>query len=574
MLAATAGAFASAAEEAAADAAGFNATGYPIVDEPVTISVVWQKWPSHVKDPSEMMVPEQAREITGIDVEWIAVPGEAWVERTNLMLAAGDLPHTFGAPLSDFNVVSNGEAGAFLPRVMLAAGDLPHTFGAPLSDFNVVSNGEAGAFLPMNDLIDQFAPNVTAIFDKKPTLRPFITASDGNIYALFKLNEGSWTTTCPLTYLNKPWLDELGAEVPTTTEEYYELLMAVKNAGDLNGNGEADEIPLSFNFGSCSQGMSTFFWAHGLPVEEGSGDNRDLMMVEDGKAIYAPTQEGFRDTAKYLHRLWEAGLIDLEVFSHDGSRYVAKFKQDQLFSFNNWWAQNSVDTSRWLDWEYLPALKAPGYEPKANYRFSWDRGIAPITAAAEHPEVVMRWIDYWYDPLNSLTTMEGPLGVRVLQNDDGTYGVAPTPEGLGLSEWRDLETIGPGFITSIDIDDMYLNMFIFEAAEMCGTVKYDTYSDQWPEMYWPRPMLPSAQINEEQAMLPDIQALVQKTLARWITEGGADEEWDQFQEDLNSIGLPRLMEIWQENLDKFLEGTGGVTPRPHDKGTGHPVRPL
>ena len=185
----------------------------------------------------------------------------------------------------------------------------------------------------------------------------------------------------------------------------------------------------------------------------------------------------------------------------------------------------------------------------------------------------MRWLDYWYDPLNSLTTMEGPLGVRVIENEDGTYGVAPTPEGLGLSEWRDLETIGPGFITSID-SDMYLNMFIFEAAEMCGTVKYDTYSDQWPEMYWPRPMLSSAQINEEQAMLPDIQALVQKTLARWITEGGADEEWDQFQEDLNSIGLPRLMEIWQGNLDKFLEGTGGVTPRPHDKGTGHPVRPL
>ena len=232
----------------------------------------------------------------------------------------------------------NGDAWVERTNLMLASGDLPDTFGAPLSDFNVVSNGEAGAFLPMNDLIDQFAPNVTAIFDKKPTLRPFITASDGNIYALFKLNEGSWTTTCPLTYLNKPWL-------------------------------------------------------------------------------------------------------------------------------------------------------------------------------------------------------------------------------------------GPGFITSID-NDMYLNMFIFEAAEMCGTVKYDTYADQWPEMYWPRPMLSSAQINEEQTMLPDIQALVQKTLARWITEGGADEEWDQFQEDLNSIGLPRLMEIWQENLDKFLAGTGGVTPRPHDRGTGHPVRPL
>ena len=540
MLAVTAAALAAGEEEEAAAVAGFNATGYPIVDEPVTISVVWRKNPSHVKDPTEMMVPELAREITGVNVDWIAVAGDAWQERTNLMMAAGDLPDTFSWVLSDFNVVSNGETGAFLP---------------------------------LDDLIDSYAPNVTAVMDKKPTLRPFITAPDGNIYALFRLNEGSWTTTCPLHYVNKPWLEQLGAEVPATTEEYFELLVAVKNAGDLNGNGEADEIPLSFDFDSCSQGIATFFWAHGLPIETGFSDNRNLMMVQDGKVIYAPTQEGFKDTAKYLHRLWEAGLIDPEVFSQDSGQYNSKLKQDQLFSFNSWWAQNSVDTSRWLDWEYLPALKAPGYEPSANYRFSWDRGIAPITAAADHPEVVMRWIDYWYDPLNSITAMEGPLGVRVIENDDGTYGVAPTPEGIGLSEWRDLETIGPGFITSIDIDT-YLNLFIFEAAEMCGTVKYDTYHDQWPEMYWPRPMMSSAQINEEQAMLPDIRALVMKTLARWITEGGADEEWDQFQEDMNSIGLPRLMEIWQENLDKFLAGSGGVTPRPYDKGTGHPVRPL
>ena len=109
---------------------------------------------------------------------------------------------------------------------------------------------------------------------------------------------------------------------------------------------------------------------------------------------------------------------------------------------------------------------------------------------------------------------------------------------------------------------------------MCGTVKYDTYSGQWQEMYWPRPMLSSAQINEEQALLPDVRALVMKNLARWITEGGIDEEWDQFRADKDSIGLPRLMEIWQENLDKFLAGSGGVTPCPYDKGTGHPVRPL
>ena len=536
----TAQAFAAGTEESGgATAPGFNATGFPIVDQPVTINVVWQRWGSHVKAPDEMILMQRVREQTGVDVNWIAVDSAAWQEKTNLMLASGDLPDTFGSPLSDYTIISNGEAGSFIR---------------------------------LNELIEDYGHNLRDQLERKPSLKAWLTAPNGDIYALPKLNEGSWVTVCPISYLNKLWLDDMGESVPTTTDEFYDLMVKVKNAGDLNGNGKADEIPYSFKYEDCAGGLASFFWAHGLPTRNGEGGNNAWIVIRDSKVIFAPNEQGFKDTAKYLNRLWEAGVLDEESFSQDHGRWSAKYKQNQLMAFPNWWVQNEVDKSRWLDWEYMPALKAPGYEPSVSYRFGWSRGLAPITVAAKHPEVVMRWIDSFYEPEMSIQVMEGPLGVRTEKKADGTFNVLPTPEGLGLSEWRDSETIGPGFITSID-EGMYLNLFLFEAAEMCGTIKIRYYKEDWPEQFWPNPMFTSEQITEENKYLPDVKAIVSKTLARRIVEGNADAEWDKFQKDLDDAGLPKLMAIWQDNMDKFLAGTGGTTPRPHEKGLGTEVSP-
>ena len=45
-------------------------------------------------------------------------------------------------------------------------------------------------------------------------------------------------------WVYKPWLDTLGLEVPTTTEEFEAMLIAFKEQ-DPNGNGIADEVPFS-----------------------------------------------------------------------------------------------------------------------------------------------------------------------------------------------------------------------------------------------------------------------------------------------------------------------------------------
>lgn len=71
-----------------------------------------------------------------------------------------------------------------------------------------------------------------------------MTAPDGNIYGLPQLVECYHCSYGNKMWVNTKWLKQLGLEVPKTTEEFQAMLEAFKTQ-DPNGNGLADEVPLS-----------------------------------------------------------------------------------------------------------------------------------------------------------------------------------------------------------------------------------------------------------------------------------------------------------------------------------------
>ena len=53
-------------------------------------------------------------------------------------------------------------------------------------------------------------------------------------------------TTYGIQYINTKWLERVGKEMPTTMEEFHDVLVAFRDM-DANGNGDAtDEIPFDF----------------------------------------------------------------------------------------------------------------------------------------------------------------------------------------------------------------------------------------------------------------------------------------------------------------------------------------
>ena len=58
--------------------------------------------------------------------------------------------------------------------------------------------------------------------------------------------------------------------------------------------------------------------------------------------------------------------------------------------------------------------------------------------------------------------------------------------------------------------------------------------------------------NEELSTLTtDIDKYVETTRAKWVTEGGIDEEWDAYIEQLNTMGLEQLVQIYTDAYERY-----------------------
>ena len=97
---------------------------------------------------------------------------------------------------------------------------------ADLPSSTVDKYGADGVILPVEDLIEQYAPNIKAAIDEDTDGKKLATAADGHMYAVPSLYRSPAEQIRGIQFINKTWLDKLGLAVPTTTDEYYNVLKA------------------------------------------------------------------------------------------------------------------------------------------------------------------------------------------------------------------------------------------------------------------------------------------------------------------------------------------------------------
>ena len=205
--------------EEQAGASWFAETGYPIVTDPSQmpeIEVYKGVADLEPEDPNENLWMQKATEDTGVTFNRVTVPSNSSAERVSMMLATNDLPDVFWT----------GVTGDQILQYM-----------------------DAGLFMPVEDLVEKYMPNLQKIFEERPEYKAMCTAPDGHMYGFPRVEEMNGLTATPGgVYVNQTWLDQVGLSVPTTLDEWVDMLYAFRDAGDLNGNGEADEYALSWDY--------------------------------------------------------------------------------------------------------------------------------------------------------------------------------------------------------------------------------------------------------------------------------------------------------------------------------------
>ena len=492
----------------------FNLTGYPIVNETISLQIGIMKDATH-GDFEKMQVLNDYMDLTNIQIDWLEIPSTTYNEKKHLLFASGDYPDAF--------------------------------YGRGLSGMDEQQYGMTeGILIPLQDLVSNYAPNIRRAFTEMPHIKNSVTLPDGNIYGIPNVFSIRWNDE--KLYVNTDWLDKLGLSFPETVNEFRDMLRAFKNQ-DPNGNGLKDEIPLSIWTGWY--GFGSLYGSWGAP------DYRHHhMWVENGVVQFVPAMESYREGLIFFNGLWNEGLIDIETFTQGNEDLNAKGKNEPeiLGSLTRHVVDYPVGPERFWHYRAIPPLKGPtGVQTWAAPYPNFRKAEFTITDKCQYPREAIRWVDYMFTDQGALEFNFGPEDIAWKWNDDGTWMRLPPPEGVGENDFRN--GLSPGGYSmgwmSEDLD---------RRAVQADPEKYKRYHENWDIYipFFPKEELPEFYWTEEQLeVISEIQAglfsYVKEMEAKFIS-GAASivDEWDGYLAILEKMRLQNLMEIYQEAYDTTL----------------------
>lgn len=457
--------------------------------------------------------------------------------------------------------------------MMLATNELPDVFWNGVSREQVLQYMDADLFMPVEDLVEQYMPNLKKIFEERPEYKALCTAPDGHMYGFPRVEEMNGLTSTPGgVYVNQKWLDQLGLSMPSTLDEWTDMLYAIKDAGDINGNGEADEYALSWDY---SEGWDNIFaWVsgcYGTPdVTNGKDAMTNHLFIKDGKIGYAPTEESFQKTAELFHQFYVDGILNPDSFApatSGTSLHKQKLQQDvpMIGTFMAWGRDGNI-TNPDVKEQYAAQPRIEGPAGKSGYIRNTSElsatSLGMITTACEYPEVVARFIDYCYAPENSVTLNWGAEGFVYKADENGVLRWDVDKNGNMIFKndftefWqmREFSTIGGPNIVLNDYYDTVVEyprdaQTLYNEQVECGKKELLEEYEAVSPMVW---FLPEEQAQLDQ-LLPQINNVVDATIQSWIIDGGADTGFEQFKADLDAAGLQTYLSVWQGAYDRYME---------------------
>ncbi len=448
-------------------------------------------------------------------------------------------------------------------KMIIASGDYPDVIiGGYFQNVDVAKYASQEVLMPLDEHISkENTPNIYKMFQERPAIKAVATSPDGHIYALprFDGNKGTYLET--FWYINKTWLDKLGLDVPTTLPELKEVLKAFKT-GDPNGNGVADEIPMTFFNDSAYNYPETLLSCWGVSTKFGIYDG--YLNVQNGTVNFTPMMDEWKEMIKFYADLYKEGLLDIECFTYESNTFSSRLKADTpvigvTFAKENPFGNNAEQYEVILpisaDGEIEPVVHVhPGSIGHKNFAF--------VTSACEDVGAVMRWLDKFYAKDMTITNWYGEEQAVV----DGTINASFYKEG-DMYKWLDYEAQGRTSISDMYNKNTplgpqligYLNLEEDRGVYIEDCDAFRSYDDLYTmyEPYldtetWPRPYYELEDSNRISVLQTDIHSYVEKNKADWILgRSDVEADWDQYISKLKTMGTDEYLSINQKAYDVY-----------------------
>lgn len=493
---------------------------FPLVSAPQSLNVLITGF--NGKDQENVFVWKKYEEMTGVNTNWTTLTKEIRSENVHIAL-------------------TNHQTYDLILRCKVSATKL-------------LRYGQSGLILDLakDDMLQKYAPNCWAYLQSHPDALASVMNPDGTIYALPQVNSGAELRVGAKMYVNKLWLERLQLELPTTTEELRTLLAAFQEQ-DANGNGDPnDEIPMCADWASL---RGCLYGAFGL---ENRGMHNETMDCDPatGQVRMIEGCDEYKQFLAYMHDLYADRLLDKAVFDITLEQLMGNIANDRVgvFANTNLALLPADKVDNWVAID--EALTGPNgdqlWSPiRANFHST---GAAVIPSTCQDPELVLRWLDYFWTDAGTLFYHMGVEGETYQKLEDGSYDYLPkiyeamTEKNISFDEAvSDYSPYPGGSNPTVEIAPYFMGGEMAEIPAKAARSLMDHGSTE----YWPSFTFTQAENDELDAIKGDLSKYCDSMCVDYITGAKSLDTWDTYTAKLDAMGAAKKKQVYQAAVDRY-----------------------
>ena len=485
--------------------------------------------PTYQTDWEGMKCWQYFEEATGVHINWTLYSNrDEMNEKRSLLFAAGDM---------------NAFPDAF--------------FRAGVTDAQLKQYGPDGMFMDLSELVKEYGPDITAAIDTMNAWSSVLDPETGAMYSLPSLSNSYSARMHPKLFLNTKMMENVGAtEMPTTTDELYDLLVKVRD-NDANGNGDAtDEIGITSNY--PSNVIRAFTGAFGICNRGRDELSIDADPADETKVRFTYTTDGYRKMLSYMNKLYEENLLDHDLFGVSTSNMVAKGSQDMIFGLS----YTNISSAALSEDDYAGidvALKGPDGDQQWNNLSSGigtGNFVISGNVAEEDAINMIKWADNLYTEEGATMLYFGKEGVDFNYDENGyptftdelmSQITSDNPYDTVVSQITCYASGGvPGYVTDKTSCSSECRGVPLQAAEKMAPF---ANAITWHFNF-------TTEENEEvNTLRSDILTNCQEVYqAKFITgELDVDDDavWQGYVDEINGLGVEDYLALYQTALDRM-----------------------
>lgn len=449
-------------------------------------------------------------------------------------------------PATDFKTVLS----AYMNSGNMDA-DIIRTSSFPHSN----DGGVNGMFADIAPYFDTHFPNLHRYIEENnlDSYKNALTNPDGTMYAI--ATKASPTENRILPMYNTKWMKQLGLSVPKTLDEFTAYLEAIKAAGDLNGNGLDDELPLtSTSMGWMRNGLHSAF---GMETGESGGH---YYADENGVVRNNWISDNNRAFLTYLNDLYDRKILDNEITTNtmdSVSQKVASDRVGVVVAYSSYATTYGglLPYGNGSDEFFTVGVPlASEYNNNEPFIVSTDNYTyyTSVNAKSENIDLALRWLDVLMCDENALLVRCcGKEGETFKLNAEGKPEIIMPADG---SNWS-ISVLGCGQLVLPHFQTPLQLTFSKSALSPWYVEHYDTLRNDYKWIWNSIPSVPS--YNEYETELRNLYKADTESI--WweyenkfvIGEMDVETQWDTYVNDLKAMGLDEMCNMYQSVYNRL-----------------------